>query len=137
MSAGNPDQKVHVYAVFSSLTLVPNSGHSWLLTVILRYYLDGGNRALVIGFQSSPILRPQKHYFLKAFRNPAFVFAGCLFRRVGAFPKVGVWEKPKQFVWNMPRATPTSFSEDKLLQNTERLGNENSARSVFLTEVVI
>ena len=24
--------------------------------------LDGGNRALVIGFQSRPILRPQKHY---------------------------------------------------------------------------
>ena len=27
-----------------------------------RCILDGGNRALVIGFYSRPILRPQKHY---------------------------------------------------------------------------
>ena len=30
-------------------------------------YLDGGNSALVIGLQSRPTLRPQKHYFERHF----------------------------------------------------------------------
>ena len=33
------------------------------VTMVLAVSLDGGNSALVIGFSSRPILRPQKHYF--------------------------------------------------------------------------
>ena len=35
---------------------------------ILFIYLDGGNSALAIGFQSRPLLRPQKHYSSRHFR---------------------------------------------------------------------
>ena len=37
--------------------------------------LDGGNSASVIGFQSRPILRPQKHCCKKAFRSLRIAFA--------------------------------------------------------------